>query len=531
MDRAEHAHPAARSDVAAEPQRLHLDFVDHHGDDEDLSPEALAALSDAIWKVDNVEFTTVGVDVGSSTSHLMFARVHLQRLGDMLSSRFVVVEREILWRSPILLTPYRPDNTIDAERLDAFIQEAYRAAGLTRADVDTGAVILTGEALKRTNARAIADLFAADSGKFVCATAGHHLEALLAAHGSGAVALSRQRRQTLLNVDIGGGTSKLALIRDGTVLQTAAIAVGGRLVARDAHGALERIEGPAYQAAAAAGVPLALGQPLAPADEARLVQALAEALIAMIRQETPTGLVRELLLTEPLPGTVQPEAITFSGGVAEYIYGREEADYRDLAPALAAAVRAALADGRLPFPVLDPGEGIRATVIGASQFTVQVSGNTISISDEAALPIRNLPVLFPRLDLGEEITPAGVAAAIREAVTRFDLTDGETPLALAFRWRGDPLYARLRALAEGICQGLPQAVQRGLPLVLLFDHDVGKTLGEILKQELGVPGAVVSIDGMQLRELDYVDIGEVIQPTDVVPVVIKSLLFSHAARH
>ena len=155
------------------------------------SEEQKEQLSDAIWSADNVEFTTVGVDVGSSTSHLMFAKVHLQRLAEALSSRFVVVSREILWKSPILLTPYRPDSSIDADALGTFIDEAYASAGLAKDDIDTGAVVLTGEALKRANARAIADLFAMDSGKFVCASAGHNLEAVMAAHGSGAVKLSK----------------------------------------------------------------------------------------------------------------------------------------------------------------------------------------------------------------------------------------------------------------------------------------------------------------------------------------------------
>ncbi len=158
-----------------------------HDDDElhfhDLNEQDKNALANFIWKTDNVELTTVGIDIGSSTSHLMFARVHLQRKTQALSSGFVVVDRKILWKSPILLTPFLPDNTIDAARLKAFIEDAYRAAGLSRADVDSGAVILTGEAIKRTNAEAIAQLFAEESGKFVCASAGHHLECALAAHG------------------------------------------------------------------------------------------------------------------------------------------------------------------------------------------------------------------------------------------------------------------------------------------------------------------------------------------------------------
>src|SRR5262249_27163034 len=199
-------------------------------------------IREAIWAADNVELTTVGIDIGSSTSHLMFARVHLSRLATGLSSRFVVVERKILFQSPILLTPYLPDFTIDTQKLSVFIERSYASACLTRAKVDSGAVILTGEALKRKNARAIAELFSAESGKFVCASAGHHMECQMAAYGSGAVRLSRDRSKTVLNVDIGGGTTKLALIRNGELLATVAIAVGGRLMVEQPDTGLTRIE-------------------------------------------------------------------------------------------------------------------------------------------------------------------------------------------------------------------------------------------------------------------------------------------------
>src|SRR5919109_4883369 len=168
-------------------------------------------VNEVAWAADNVELTTVGIDIGSSTSHLMFAQVHLQRLGTALSSRFVVVNRRIIWQSPILLTPYLPDFTIDIDELGSFIGGCYQYADLEPADIDSGAVILTGEAIKRRNARAIDELFAAEAGKFVCATAGHRLESRLAAHGSGAVRLSKEYRQCVLHVDVGGGTTKLAL--------------------------------------------------------------------------------------------------------------------------------------------------------------------------------------------------------------------------------------------------------------------------------------------------------------------------------
>lgn len=536
-DGVRHAHDHDHDDHHHDHDGHHNDhdefFHDHHG--EELTPEDASRLEHMLWKLENVEMTTVGVDVGSSTSHLMFARVHMQRRAHAISSRFVVVHREVLWRSPICLTPYVADDTIDAERLGSFVADAYEGAGLARADVDSGAVILTGEALKRKNARAIADLFAEESGKFVCASAGHHMEAMMAAHGSGAAALSRAQGDSILNVDIGGGTSKLALIGGGEVLATAAIAVGGRLAVRTASGEVVRVEGPARLAAEAAGVSLGVGTRLAPDDERRLVLTWCDALVSLIRDAaglpphptklaTTDALIAKLLVTEPLAGSHLPRAISFSGGVAEYLYGREAGDYDDFGRTLAAELKHALADGRIPLPVVDPGQGIRATVIGASQFTVQVSGNTIAVSNDDMLPLRNLPVAYPRVDLAADPTAEAISVSVRAAHERLDLTPGHDSVALAFRWIGDPLYARLRRLAEGIRDALPG--NRRLPIVLLFDRDVGRLVGDILRRDLHLDVDVVSVDGMQLKEFDYVDIGEIVRPNRVVPVVIKSLLFS-----
>ena len=153
--------------------------------------------------------------------------------------------REILYKSGIVLTPYLHGTLIDTDKIIDFIHETYREAGMTSEDVDTGAVVITGEALKKENSRPILEFFAKDSGKFICASAGPNHEALLAAYGCGAVTLSKERNATVLNVDVGGGTSKLSLIRDGVVVQTAAVEVGARLIAFDASGVVTRMEEPA----------------------------------------------------------------------------------------------------------------------------------------------------------------------------------------------------------------------------------------------------------------------------------------------
>ncbi|HXF54331.1 MAG TPA: ethanolamine ammonia-lyase reactivating factor EutA [Hyphomicrobiaceae bacterium] len=497
------------------------DFLHEH---DAMSEADRAELARYIWAQETVELKTVGIDIGSSTSHLMFAKVTLQRQTQGLSSRFVVVEREIIWRSPIMLTPFLTDGTIDAGALDRFIGHCYRSAGLQRSDIDTGAVILTGEAIKRRNARAIDELFAQEAGKFVCATAGHKLECLLAAHGSGAVALSKARGACLLHVDIGGGTCKLALIDRGVVLGTAAFAVGGRLLAKDAAGAWSRVDHSARLVAEELGLattPVALADP---SVRARIAARLADIAADYILGAAPDALAASLLLTETLPRTVEPQALSFSGGVAEYVFGAEEHEYGDIAKLLASELCDRLSQ-RSKLPVIDPGQRIRATVIGASQFTVQVSGKTIFLPEPEVLPVHNIPVVPLGLDLAGAIEPTAVAGAIRAGLRKMDLAP-QARLALALVWDGEPEYVRLEALARGIADAFGGGSDRDELLVMMIDGDIGKTLGRLLRHELAFTRKLASIDGVQLRELDYVDVGAPIDPPGVVPVVIKSLLFA-----
>ena len=481
-----------------------------------------AAIARTIWAQDNLVFTTVGIDIGSSTSHLLFAKVALQRQSQGLSSRFVVIGRDIAWRSPILITPFRSDGSIDAATLGDFIARCYRDAGFAKDQIEAGAVILTGEAIKRNNARAIDELFATQAGKFVCASAGHKLEARLAAHGSGAVALSKARGTRLLHIDIGGGTTKLALIDRGTIVGLAAFAVGGRLIATDARGDWTRID----DAAQLVGKDLALDLSASTlADESirlRIVQRLATAAADIILDASLDPLARSLLLTQPLPRSVAPAALTISGGVAEYIFGHEASEFDDIAKPLADALARELGT-RSGLSLIDPGQRIRATVIGASQFAVQVSGKTIYLPDPYVLPVRNVPVMHIAMDAGHP-QRAVTVAEIRDGLEEIDL-DNIPGVAIAFTWRGDPEHSRLKAAGEAILSALRPVQDRIKLLLLAIDGDIGKTFGRLLHRELDWPGKIVCLDGMELHELDYVDVGELIAPPGVVPVVIKSLLF------
>lgn len=474
---------------------------------------------------DQIVLISVGVDIGSSTSHLVFSRLMLERL----DNRYVVSERTVLHESEVLLTPYADDQSIDAGALRIFIDRQYELAKVRPEQIDTGALILTGVAVRRRNARAIADLFAREAGKFVAVSAGDALETTLAAFGSGAAAMSVQSGQRVMNVDIGGGTSKIAVCEAGAVVEQSAIDIGARILALGPEGRVQRLEVAAGAVAAELGLRFEKGVAPAADDLARLVDRMADRVFEAMRGGAAISPATSALLRlEPLSGARTPDVVCFSGGVAEYIYGREAQGFGDLGPALARAIveRVRAWGPRIETTV----QGIRATVVGASQYTVQVSGATIFVEPHTTLPLRNVAVITPALPLhGEALDSAAIAAAIGTALRRMDLHTGERPVALCYRWQGSATYARLDAFCQGVVRGLAPLLEQGLALVLVGDGDIGGLVGLHCHAELRLPQAVVSIDGIVLHEFDFIDIGALMETSGAVPVVIKSLVFPASA--
>jgi ethanolamine utilization protein EutA len=476
-----------------------------------------------------IRLTSVGVDIGSATSHLAFSRLVLRRRG----LRAELLRRELLHQSAILLTPYADGETIDAAALGGFIAAEYAKAGIDPEAIDAGALILTGLAARKGNARAIGELFAGQTGRFVAVAAGDELETVLAAHGSGAVAASGEGER-VLNLDIGGGTSKIAVCEAGAIAALSAIDIGARLVVFDVEGRVSRIEPAAERLLVAAGLRWALGDAPSEAEIADLARVMAQCLFEACGAAPLSQLSGDLLRLPGAPDAPAPDAVSFSGGVAEYLHRREESGFGDLGPALAEAVRKRFAAWR---PLRVNVQGIRATVIGASQFSVQLSGNTIFVDPPEALPLASVPAMRPRIDW-DNLDTVQVEMAVRAALMPFGRAEEAKPssaiglgladdaalfrptTAIAYDWKGDATHDRIAAF----CAGVLAAMGERRPLVLVGQGDFGGLIGAHLRHS-GVSGGIVSIDGIALRDLDHIDIGELLQFSGGVPVVVKSLVF------
>lgn len=478
-------------------------------------------------------FLSAGIDIGSSTMHVTLSELKVGRPDNFLFGKPCVLERRIVYQSPIRFTPFTPRGVIDEAEIAAFVAETYRAAGVTPSDIGAGAVICTGEAAQKSNAAAITAAIAGASGRFVCATAGHHYEAVLAAHGSGAVEASQHLEFPVLSLDIGGGTTKRSYIVGGKILETAAINVGSRLIAFAADGRVTRIEQAGRSISQAAGVEVRIGETLSIAAQRAIAQAAARLVSEFVGLAALSPLARELLVTNapsPLPDVLvvadRPRlklkefAIVMSGGVAEFVFGDTAIEPGDLGPELGAALRSQILDPLPPDHVLVPRQAIRATVIGACQQSFQVSGETVFVGEGVPLPLRNVPVRQVALDW-TNVAAQTVAAAVDAALGR-DEVDGDT--ALYFDGPQRVGYGKATAIAAGIVAGL-QPHAGVATLVVVFARNIAGIVGAELARRL--PGRhIVCLDEIEVGELDYLDIDGAPAGETYLPVVTKSLVFS-----
>jgi ethanolamine utilization protein EutA len=468
-----------------------------------------------------LEILSVGVDVGSSTSHLAFSELFLKRDEHSETRRFNIEDRKIVYEGRIIHTPLLDDRTIDIARLTEFLREEYRAAGIEPDDIQTGAVIVTGESARKENARQIARALSDDAGHFVAATAGPNFESLLAALGSGAAARSRDCSNTILSCDIGGGTSNLAVSRDGEILATSCISVGGRLLGVDSESKIWRIDQPAAEVIEHLGLKYDIGDIISPADIEKISATFAEILVEVITGPAQSPLCRRLMQTDDLTMPDRIDEYAFSGGVAELMYGGSN-NFNDIGQILADKIK--LLSSRLPSPVVDLPNKIRATVIGAGAYSLSISGCSGFMDHQMSFPLRNIPVV--RVDVDQSRLSAGhVASQIYAAFQRFDLTEGEEVVALYFT---DPVrvsYPHLELFARSIESSLKNTIRKKLPVILIFEKDIACSVGNVIRRETDLNTNLLSLDELRLKEGDWVDIGEPLVDGQVFPVTVKSLVF------
>ncbi|MFX0093230.1 MAG: ethanolamine ammonia-lyase reactivating factor EutA [Candidatus Hodarchaeota archaeon] len=469
--------------------------------------------------------TSVGIDVGTATTHLIFSKLLLAQDPRSRTQKFEVQDRKIVYRGKIHFTPLLDPETIDFGKLSIILQDEYKNAGLKTEDVDTGAVIVTGEIAKKQNAEHIVNLLAKESGDFVSATAGPNFESVIACNGSGALDRSLALKRSIMNIDIGGGSSNVAVASAGEIQETCAINVGGRLIAYDDNLEIVRIEEPAnWTSLDTLGKEFNIGDQITRQEIDTIGKRLAECLFECINGRSLSPLAQKLMMTEPLPQKTPVDEITFSGGVAEYIYGLSMSNYNDLAPSLAQETQRLFST--LDVPVVKPSETIRATCIGAGQFTLKVSGTTTFLSKNNEFPIRNLPVIIPQVRR-EKLSVEHVKTAVRDALKRFDLKEGEDWMVFYFKDPVRTAYPKLTTFAKGVVAALPKTLTKNtrVPIIMVFDTDIGNSVGNVMKRETPAQN-ILSIDEIPLKEGDFIDIGEPMLEGKIVPVVVKSLVFS-----
>ena len=480
---------------------------------------------------DNVEYmkvVSVGIDIGSSTSHLIFSRLTLKREISLfnMTNRFNLVNREILYESSIIFTPLLDRYNIDVDAVVQFCQEEYKKAGMTPEMVDTGAVIVTGETAKKQNAAEIVKRLSSESGKFVSAAAGPNLESLLSAMGSGIVEQSLSSQKTFLHVDIGGGTSNLAIVSRGQVLGTSCINVGGRLLGIDSDFKIWRIDGPTQFLMNELGMSYKIGDIIPKEDARAIAREYAKTLIEVMRGPAQSKVAKELMMTNDLDFSRPIEAYSLSGGVAELFYRNDEA-FDDIGLMLAQEIRSLIET--MGLTVVEPKNKIRATVIGAGAFSLSVSGSTTFFDKEIDLPVMNVPVLPVNLG-SEEFTPDRLVEEIGKAFTAFDMVEGEDMAALYFK---DLIVSRvyigdewLTPFAKAIEKALPNSVYRKKLIILIFGYDLAKRLGLAIRDGTSIKSNILVLDELQLEAGDWIDIGTPLKSTQSFPVTVKSLVFN-----
>jgi len=494
-------------------------------------------LDSAETKAEYLKILSVGIDIGSSTSHLIFSRLTLKRETSFfnMSNRFILVNREIVYEGNIIFTPLIDRFNIDIEKVIEFCKKEYERAEITPEMVDTGAVIVTGETAKKENAAEIVKRLSSESGKFVSASAGPNFESMLGIMGSGIVEQSKRTQKNLMNIDLGGGTSNIAIASKGDVLSTSCINVGGRLLGIDKDLKIWRIDEPTEWIMKELKMSYSLGDIIPEEDVLKITKEYAKALFEVMRGPATSKIAKLLMMTEDINILVPIDNFSFSGGVAEMIYDKDmdkEANetsnpFNDIGKYLAEEIKRLVEENNLP--LIEPENKIRATVIGAGSFSLSVSGSTCYYDESVELPLENVPVVpinIDSKDLYNEDRLNEFTDIISRALKNFSLIEGEDIFALYFK--DILLGSSIEQLAKIIETALPNSIANNKLILVILRGDGGKMLGLTLKKNTTIKNNLFCLDELELEAGDWIDIGAPFQTENrkAFPVTIKSLVFN-----
>ena len=482
---------------------------------------------------DKTAILSVGIDVGTSTTQVVFSKLQMDNAGGYFSvPRVAIVDKEVVYKSEIYMTPLKTDVLIDTEALRDIVAAEFRKAGYRPEDTDSGAVIITGESARKENSDAVLKSLSDFAGDFVVSAAGPDMESLIAGKGSGAWQYSMDHHCRVANLDIGGGTTNVVLFEDGETAARGCLDIGGRLICMDSQGMITKVSPAAAVMAQAAGVSVHVGDRGDEKALSAVTRQMAAALNVYLGVDTDTsagGKADAILRQIKTPGSSdfpRPEkvqAVFFSGGVADLIY-HESADtwaYGDIGVLLGRAIR----ESRLftDFQKMEPGETIRATVVGAGTYTTTISGSTITYSDDI-FPLKNIPVI----KLDEELQEACFAGETEPVIRRIQWVLGqndEEHFILAMPGKRNPGYTEMKRAAASIRQIMDRVQPPGEPILLVIESDIAKAMGQMIRQQPDLKRQVVAIDSIHVEDGEYVDMGKPMMNGMVIPVVVKTLIF------
>ena len=469
---------------------------------------------------------SVGIDIGTSTTQLIFSRLTIENQASSYTvPRINIVDKEVIYRSRIYFTPLRSPTEIDAEAVKKIVRSEYRAAGITPEELKTGAVIITAETARKENANEVLSALSDLAGDFVVATAGPDLESVLSGRGAGADVLSKEKHTTVANLDIGGGTTNIALYEKGTLRGTCCLDVGGRLI-KVADGRISYIYPKIQALAKDNGIEIKVGDRAYPEQLYGVCRLMAAQLAQALHLAAPDGHHAGMYTNDgrALPPQPQIQAVTYSGGVADCIYQKMEDDvfrFGDVGVLLGKAVRADPDLNRVE--LCQAAETIRATVVGAGTHTTEVSGSTIRYERDK-LPIKNVPIL--KVSQEDEESLETLKSSIIQQMPLFAPEGKVEQIAIAFTGEKRTSFADVQALAAAVIESAKEVIQGPYPLIVVVENDIGKVLGNALNVLLEHKKDVICIDGIKTLSGDYIDIGEPIAGGQVLPVVIKTLIFN-----